>query len=265
MPGFTGLRGVRGSVFSILNGERASLLFQLSPLELTGGPRTPTVSRQRCSPQERIVIAMETPENILVARAQSGSEDAFAELAREHSGKIYKYSLRILQNREDAEDNLQNVLLQAFRNIKSFQDKSQFSTWLVGIAINEALMKLRKRRQDKFVPLQDASHFLSPTPSPEVQATQAEVRALLIKEILRLSPVRRNEILRFTMGEKRNTSTQKSTRFRAKSQLREQLSYLFKRRIPRHCATRLCVFAVWPRYTPRRQMKPRSKKLYGSV
>ncbi len=90
---------------------------------------------------------METPENILVARAQSGSEDAFAELASKHSSQIYKCSLRILHNHEDAEDNLQNVLLQAFRNINSFESKSQFSTWLVRVAINEALMKLRKRQR----------------------------------------------------------------------------------------------------------------------
>src|SRR5690349_9716441 len=102
---------------------------------------------------------METPENILVARAQSGSEDAFAELARKHSSQIYKCSLRILNNHEDAEDNLQNVLLRTFRNINSFEGKSQFSTWVVRIAINEALMKLRRRRRDKFVPLQNASHL----------------------------------------------------------------------------------------------------------
>jgi RNA polymerase sigma-70 factor (ECF subfamily) len=167
---------------------------------------------------------METLENILVARAQSGSEDAFAELARRHSGQIYNCSLRILKNREDAEDNVQNVLFQTFRKISSFKGKSQFSTWLVRVAINEALMKLRERQRDKFVPLQDTSHFWSPRPSPEIQATQAELRALLIKEILRLSPVRRNEILRFTMGEKRNTSTQKSTRFRALRMLRKRLS-----------------------------------------
>jgi RNA polymerase sigma-70 factor (ECF subfamily) len=167
---------------------------------------------------------MESLENILVQRAQSGSEDAFAELARKHSGQIYKCSLRILHNREDAEDNLQNVLLQTFRNIKRFEGKSQFSTWLVRVAINEALMKLRKRQRDKFVPLQDASHFWSLRPSPEIQATRAEVRALLIKEILRLSPVRRNEILLFTTGENRSKSTQKSTRFRALHQLRKQLS-----------------------------------------
>jgi RNA polymerase sigma-70 factor, ECF subfamily len=173
-----------------------------------------------------MAIGMETPENILVARAQSGNEDAFAELARKHSRQIYKCSLRILQNREDAEDNLQNVLLQTLRNINSFEGKSQFSTWLVRVAINEALMKLRKRQRDKFVPLEDADHLCSPRPSPEIQATRAEMRALLIREILTLAADRRNEILRFIIGEKRNTSAQKSTRFRAQHQLRNQLSYL---------------------------------------
>lgn len=177
-----------------------------------------------------MAIGMETPENILVARAQSGNEDAFAELARKHSSQIYKCSLRILQNRDDAEDNLQNVLLQALRHINSFEGKSQFSTWLVRVAVNQALMKLRKRQRDKSVPLEDAGHLWSPRPSPEIQATRAEMRALLIKEVLRLSPVRRNEILRFVMGEKRNTSGQKSARFRAHLQLRMQLSPLLKKK-----------------------------------
>jgi RNA polymerase sigma-70 factor, ECF subfamily len=172
---------------------------------------------------------METLDNILVARAQSGSEDAFAELASKHSSLIYKCSLRILQNREDAEDNLQNVLLQTFLNINNFEGKSQFSTWLVRVAINEALMTLRKRKRDKFVPLQDASHLWNPRPSPEIQAIRAEMRGVLIKEILRISSGRRNEILRFTMGEKRNTNAQKSARFRAKHQLRKQLSYLVEK------------------------------------
>jgi RNA polymerase sigma-70 factor (ECF subfamily) len=167
---------------------------------------------------------METLEDILVARAQSGSEDAFAELARKHSSQIYNCSMRILKSREDAEDNLQNVLLQTFRNINSFEGKSQFSTWLVRVTINEALMKLRKRRREKFAPLQNASHFWSPRPSPEIQASRAEVRTALIKEILRLSPGRRNEILLFTTGQKRSKSTQKSTRFRALHQLRKRLS-----------------------------------------
>src|SRR5258708_4142153 len=74
---------------------------------------------------------METPENILVARAQSGSEDAFAELHRKHSSKLYKCSLLILHNHEDAKDNLKNVLFQPFRNSNSLESKSQFSMGLV--------------------------------------------------------------------------------------------------------------------------------------
>ena len=77
-----------------------------------------------------------TLENISAARAQSGTEDAFAELARKHSSQIYKCSPRMLQKREDAEDNLQNVLLQTFRNINSRGQITLFSAWLVRVAIN---------------------------------------------------------------------------------------------------------------------------------
>ena len=79
-----------------------------------------------------MVTVMETVENTLVMRAQSGSVDAFTELVRKHSSQIYKCSLRILQNREDAEDNLQNVLLQVVRNISRFEGKSRFSTGWCG-------------------------------------------------------------------------------------------------------------------------------------
>lgn len=88
-------------------------------------------------------------ERTLVARAQSGDHDAFTELVRRHSGQIYGLSLNMLRNREDAEDNLQNVLVKAFHYIDRFEGSSQFSTWLVRITINEALMKLRKRNSER--------------------------------------------------------------------------------------------------------------------
>src|SRR5437879_9727638 len=84
------------------------------------------------------------PERTLVAKAQAGNEEAFTELVRRHSGQIYGLSLNMLRNREDAEDNLQNVLVKAFHNINRFERNSHFSTWLVRITTNEALMKLRK-------------------------------------------------------------------------------------------------------------------------
>ena len=200
---------------------------RLTPLEPK--PEAPTFLRRGKSvrPEERMAIGMETLENILVARAQSGSEDAFTELARRHSSQIYNCSLRILKSPEDAEDNLQNVLLQTFCTINRCEGKSQFSTWLVRVNINEALIQLWKRQRDKFAPLQDASHFLGAAGRRQKSRRLGRNgEPLLIKKILRLSPGRRNEILRFTMEEKRNKSTHKSTRFRALHQLRNQLSSL---------------------------------------
>jgi RNA polymerase sigma-70 factor (ECF subfamily) len=57
-------------------------------------------------------------------------------------------SFKMLKNREDAEDNLQNVFYKAYSKIRQFEGKSQFSTWLMRIVINEALMVLRKRRSE---------------------------------------------------------------------------------------------------------------------
>src|SRR5882762_1946498 len=71
------------------------------------------------------------PERVLVAKAQAGNEEAFTELVRRHSGQIYGLSLNMLRNREDAEDNLQNVLVKAFHNICRFEGNSQFSTWKI--------------------------------------------------------------------------------------------------------------------------------------
>jgi RNA polymerase sigma-70 factor, ECF subfamily len=85
-------------------------------------------------------------EKALVASARAGNRNAFEELVRRHSNRVYGMSFKILKNREDAEDNLQNVFCKAFSKIRQFEGNSQFSTWLMRIAINEALMMLRKRR-----------------------------------------------------------------------------------------------------------------------
>jgi RNA polymerase sigma-70 factor, ECF subfamily len=83
-------------------------------------------------------------EGPLITRACQGNSEAFSELARMHSRRIYSVSLRILKNHADAEDNLQDVLCKVYENIRRFQGRSRFSTWLVRITINEALMKIRK-------------------------------------------------------------------------------------------------------------------------
>src|SRR5215813_6221286 len=86
-------------------------------------------------------------EHALLAQAKAGNSEAFSELVRLNSSNVYGISLKILKNREDAEDNLQNVFCKAYRKIRSFQGESRLSTWLFRIAINEALMQLRKRNE----------------------------------------------------------------------------------------------------------------------
>jgi RNA polymerase sigma-70 factor (ECF subfamily) len=94
-------------------------------------------------------------EERLLKRARAGNAEAFSELVHLHSSKVYGVSLKILKNREDAEDNLQNVFCKAYRSIRNFQGNSKISTWLYRIAINEALMKLRKRQSERVVGLSD--------------------------------------------------------------------------------------------------------------
>ena len=82
----------------------------------------------------------------LVATAQSGGYSAYAERCRRHRESVFRTVQRITRNKEDAEDALQDSWMKAFINIGRFHGKSAFSTWLTRIAINSALMILRKRR-----------------------------------------------------------------------------------------------------------------------
>ena len=95
-------------------------------------------------------------ENLLLERARAGNSEAFSELVRLNSSSVYGISLKILKNREDAEDNLQNVFYKAYRKIRNFHGESRVSTWLFRIAINEALMQLR-RRSDREVRFSDVA------------------------------------------------------------------------------------------------------------
>ena len=93
----------------------------------------------------------------LLAQARAGNPDAFSELVRLNSSSVYGISLKILKNREDAEDNLQNVFCKAYRKIRNFNGESRVSTWLFRIAINEALMQLRRRQSDREICYSEAT------------------------------------------------------------------------------------------------------------
>jgi RNA polymerase sigma-70 factor (ECF subfamily) len=96
--------------------------------------------------EPRLVGPSELHEDRLVLAAQSGDGLAFAELTQRHSQLLLRTIYRIVNSWEDAEDILQETLLKAFVRIKTFEGRSRVSTWLTRIAINSALMALRKRR-----------------------------------------------------------------------------------------------------------------------
>jgi RNA polymerase sigma-70 factor, ECF subfamily len=83
-------------------------------------------------------------ERLLIERIRLGSSQAFEDLVRMHSQWIYDVSLKILKNHADAQDNTQNVLCRMYMSIDQFEGRSRFSSWLCRIAINEALMKIRR-------------------------------------------------------------------------------------------------------------------------
>jgi RNA polymerase sigma-70 factor, ECF subfamily len=96
------------------------------------------------------------PEAGLVASAKDGIHAAFEELCRRHSAAIFRTIIRITHHQEDAEDALQESVLKAFVHLKSFDGRSSFSTWFTRIAINSALMVLRKKRVYREVEMDDS-------------------------------------------------------------------------------------------------------------
>jgi RNA polymerase sigma-70 factor (ECF subfamily) len=87
-----------------------------------------------------------TSEAVLVDAAKLGNRSAFEELWARHSNRVFRSVYRILGNRDDAEDTLQDAWMKAFVHLKTFDGRSKFSTWLTRIAINSALMTLRRKR-----------------------------------------------------------------------------------------------------------------------
>lgn len=85
----------------------------------------------------------------------SGDQDAFEELISRYSAKAFSLATRLTGSREDAEEVLQDAFVTVYRKIGGFEGKSQFSSWFYRVTVNAALMKLRKRRQNPAVSLED--------------------------------------------------------------------------------------------------------------
>ncbi|HLW81968.1 MAG TPA: sigma-70 family RNA polymerase sigma factor [Candidatus Acidoferrales bacterium] len=89
-------------------------------------------------------------ESLLVSQARNGDNAAFSKLVTPYMRKAFHVALKITGNREDAEDAAQQTLLKAYAHIDQFHGDARFSSWLIRIAINEARMKVRKRRSEDF-------------------------------------------------------------------------------------------------------------------
>ena len=91
-------------------------------------------------------LAGDTSEQDLIARVQRGHHELFYELVRPYERLVYAAALAILRNEADAEDVVQEAVLKALANIRQFRAESRFSTWLIQITVNEALMRRRRQR-----------------------------------------------------------------------------------------------------------------------
>jgi RNA polymerase sigma-70 factor (ECF subfamily) len=92
-----------------------------------------------------------TREQDLIQSVQAGQRELFYELVRPYERRVYAAAMAILRNEQDAEDAAQEAMLKAFANIRQFRAEARFSTWLIQIAVNEALMR---RRRERTVPME---------------------------------------------------------------------------------------------------------------
>jgi len=196
-----------------------------------------------------ITIAPPFDEAELVAKAKAGDHVAFSELVEHYERRVFRMAKQITQNEEDAEDVLQETFLKAYSHLEDFQGNSKFYTWLVRIAVNEALMKLRKRRSDKTVPLDDpidtgedvvVREIAVWEDDPEQRYSREELGGILDDAIQGLKPAYRTvfvlrDIEELSIEETAEAlglsiSAVKSRLLRARLQLREKLTRLFKRK-----------------------------------
>ena len=188
-------------------------------------------------------------ESALVARAKAGDMEAFSELVRHYERRVFRMAKQITQNDDDAEDVLQETFLKAYTHLDDFQGNSKFYTWLVRIAVNEALMKLRKRRSDRTVPLDEpidtgedemVREIAVWDEDPEQSYSREELAELLSQAVESLKPAYRTvfvlrDIEELSIEETAEAlglsiSAVKSRLLRARLQLREKLTRQFKRK-----------------------------------
>ena len=206
-------------------------------------PARSSIEKRVSHPTIAGIVAYRDPmtDETLVAAAKRGDEKAFETLVRRHRPRILALALRYTRVREDAEDVVQQALQKAFIYLNSFEGKSSFSTWITRIAINEALMWLRRARALREVSVDNLSSEDETVPAleipdrnpPEAEYLQREGLQILFTAIGELRPVMRTAIELRELGELSNRetarrmdlslSTVKARVFQGRKKLRETL------------------------------------------
>jgi RNA polymerase sigma-70 factor (ECF subfamily) len=213
-------------------------------------PRGPSKKLSTPNPHRLPSSVAKEDEHLLVAAAQTGDAGAFEELVNRYERKIFRLTMNITGNREDAEDAMQDAFLKSYSHLKDFQGNSRFYTWLVRIAANEALMRLRKRRPNQVSldePIEGEDDFMPREvedwgPSPEQRLAQTELQGILRQVIDELEPSFR---VVFVLRDVEELSTEetaaalgisvpavKSRLLRGRLKLRQKLNRYFRRGEP---------------------------------
>ena len=149
-------------------------------------------------------------DEVLIAAAKDGDKQAFGVLIEHHHRRILALALRYVRVREDAEDIVQQTFQKAFVNLHGFEGKSSFSTWLTRIAINEALMLLRRGRMLREVSIDESSNreetsrdleLSDLSPDPEASCLRREAARILSAAMHKLTPPVRTVIELRELGE----------------------------------------------------------------
>jgi RNA polymerase sigma-70 factor, ECF subfamily len=194
------------------------------------------------------IVGTQLNEEKLIRAGQRGDEQAVEALFRRYHRPLFQTALRVLGNTEDAEDALQDGLLSAYRNLKRFEGRSQFSTWLTRIVINAALMRRRSAKARPAVSLDEApreeelpasERFADDGPTPEQVFASTEIREMISENLDELSPLLRTafvlrEMQGYSTGEAAKKlgvteNTLKARLWRARQQLAERLGRRLRR------------------------------------
>jgi RNA polymerase sigma-70 factor (ECF subfamily) len=153
-------------------------------------------------PRLRVVEASTDPDGEWVERVRSGDLGAFEELMNRHRQRVYRTLIGLLGDTDEAMDATQDTFLKAFQKLSSFEGRSKFSTWLMTIASNTAIQRLRERKhvESLDVPDSESEEGFRPrqvqawTENPEQLCSKTEMRSLVESAIMKL-PIQYRAVL----------------------------------------------------------------------